>query len=58
MIKLSPLVRTALFVRDLERSAAFYREVLELTEPYYEGTLDDPTACSCWAYRRARWPAR
>ena len=45
MIKLSPLVRTALFVRDLERSAAFYREVLELTEPYYEGTLDDPTAC-------------
>jgi len=40
----SPLVRAALFVRDIERSAAFYRDVLGLEVVYYEGVLDHPAA--------------
>ncbi|MCG8442647.1 MAG: hypothetical protein MI723_12650 [Caulobacterales bacterium] len=35
----SPLIRSALFVADLERSTRFYR-ALGLTATYYEGTLD------------------
>jgi catechol 2,3-dioxygenase-like lactoylglutathione lyase family enzyme len=33
------MVRTALFVRDLERSRAFYRDVLGLEETWFEGEL-------------------
>ncbi|MDX2236847.1 MAG: VOC family protein [Hyphomonadaceae bacterium] len=35
---ISSLIRCAVFVRDLERSTAFYR-ALGLTDTYYEGTL-------------------
>lgn len=38
-MKLSPMVRSALFVSDLERSATFYRDVLGLENVYWEGEL-------------------
>ncbi len=38
----SPLVRAALFVRDLERSSKFY-EALGFEGAYYEGELDGPS---------------
>lgn len=38
-LKLSALVRSALMVSDLERSTAFYGDVLGLTSVYWEGTL-------------------
>ncbi len=41
-MKLSPVVRTALFVSDLERSHRFYETVLGLRDVFFEGTLDDP----------------
>ncbi len=41
---ISPLVRSALFVRDLERSTRFYRDLLGLTEVWYEGELTDGNA--------------
>jgi len=44
MARISPMVRTALFVSDLERSARFYREVLGLTEIFFEGELTDGNA--------------
>lgn len=34
------LVRCALFVSDLERSTAFYRDVIGLPQLFYEGALD------------------
>lgn len=37
--RVSPLVRTALFVRDLERALRFYRDLLGLREVYYQGEL-------------------
>lgn len=40
---LSALIRAALFVRQLERSSAFYR-ALGLDAVYYEGELDGPSA--------------
>ena len=40
---ISPLVRTAVIVSDLERSLAFYGELLGLSDCYFEGTLDDPS---------------
>ncbi len=40
----SPLIRAALFVRDLDRASSFYRDVLGLTVVYYEGELAHPAA--------------
>lgn len=40
----SPLVRTAILVRDLARSVRFYTEVLGLTRTYIETTIRDPRA--------------
>lgn len=45
---LSPLIRAALFVRDLERSTAFYR-ALGLDGVYYEGELDGASAATVLA---------
>jgi len=39
-----PMVRTALFVSDIDRSAAFYKEVLGLEDVYAEGDLVHATA--------------
>ncbi|MBS7669021.1 VOC family protein [Croceicoccus gelatinilyticus] len=39
----SALIRGTIFVRDLERSTRFYREI-GLTETYFEGRLDHPSA--------------
>jgi catechol 2,3-dioxygenase-like lactoylglutathione lyase family enzyme len=39
-MKLSPMIRTALFVADLDRSTAFYREVLGLDNVFWEGELE------------------
>ena len=44
MALISPMVRTALFVRDLDQSTAFYRDVFELEEVYAEGGLTHATA--------------
>lgn len=41
----SPLVRAALFVSDLERSRAFY-EALGFTEVYFEGPLDQASTAA------------
>ncbi len=40
----SPLVRAALMVRNLQRSRAFYAEVLGLTQAYFEGDMGGSTA--------------
>jgi catechol 2,3-dioxygenase-like lactoylglutathione lyase family enzyme len=39
----SALIRGTIFVRDLDRAAAFYA-ALGFTEVYYEGVLTDPSA--------------
>ncbi|NKB44006.1 MAG: hypothetical protein GKS03_06960 [Alphaproteobacteria bacterium] len=44
MALVSPMVRTALFVRDLDQSTAFYRDIFELEEVYAEGGLTHATA--------------
>lgn len=41
----SPLVRTAVMVRDLDRARRWYGEVLGLTQVYFEGDL---SATSSW----------
>lgn len=41
----SALIRSTIFVRDLDRATAFYR-ALGLTETYFEGTLQHPSATS------------
>ena len=41
----SALIRATIFVRDLDRAAAFYA-ALGFTEVYYEGVLTDPSASS------------
>lgn len=41
--RVSALIRGTIFVRDLERSAAFYA-TLGFSEIYYEGVLTDPSA--------------
>lgn len=40
----SPMVRAALMVSDLERSRAFYKEILDLDEVFVEGELDGGNA--------------
>jgi len=44
MPRISPMVRSALFVRDLDRSVRFYREVLGLHETWFEGDLTEGNA--------------
>lgn len=44
MPRLSPMVRSALFVRDLDRAVRFYRDVLGLAETWFEGDLSDGNA--------------
>lgn len=44
MTNASPMVRTALFVADLERATRFYLDVLGLTEIWYEGELTEGNA--------------
>ena len=39
---ISPMVRVAVIVSDLDRSIAFYRDLLGLDQVYFEGTLTDP----------------
>ncbi len=41
---LSPMIRTAIMVADLDKSVAFYNDVLEITEVYYDGELEHPAA--------------
>jgi catechol 2,3-dioxygenase-like lactoylglutathione lyase family enzyme len=41
--QVSALIRGTIFVRDLDRAAAFYA-ALGFTEVYYEGVLTDPSA--------------
>lgn len=43
---LSPLVRSAVFVSDLERSIAFYRHVIGLSEQLSEGDLPQAEAAA------------
>lgn len=45
---LSALIRAALFVRDLERSTAFY-QALGFNGVYFEGTLDGPSSAAVLA---------
>lgn len=44
MALISPMVRTALIVRDLERSTNFYTSIFDMDEVYAEGGLAHPTA--------------
>lgn len=44
MTRISPMVRSALFVSDLERSRRFYRDVIGLDETWFEGELTDGNA--------------
>jgi catechol 2,3-dioxygenase-like lactoylglutathione lyase family enzyme len=46
----SALIRATIFVRDLERSVGFYR-ALGLTEAYYDGVLDHPSASTLLGFR-------
>ena len=41
MPRFSPMVRAALMVSDLDRSRAFYKEILDLDEVFVEGTVSD-----------------
>lgn len=41
---ISPMVRSALFVSDLECSTRFYRDLLGLSEVWYDGELSDGNA--------------
>ena len=44
MTMISPMVRSALMVADLERSTQFYSRVLGLNETWYAGELSDGNA--------------
>jgi catechol 2,3-dioxygenase-like lactoylglutathione lyase family enzyme len=44
MTTISPMVRSALMVADLDRSTRFYREVLGLDETWYAGELSNGNA--------------
>ncbi len=37
----SPMIRAALIVPDLDRSRAFYKEILDLDEVFVEGEVSD-----------------
>ncbi len=54
MVQSSALIRTTLFVEDLEVSTRFYRS-LGLDEVYYEGLLDDPSASTILGFEE-HWP--
>jgi catechol 2,3-dioxygenase-like lactoylglutathione lyase family enzyme len=41
-MRVSAMVRAALFVQDMERSTRFYRDILGLSEVYFDSTLDQP----------------
>ena len=47
--EISALIRATIFVRDLDQATRFYR-ALGLTDTYYEGVLDDPSACAILGY--------
>lgn len=51
--EVSALIRATVFVRDLERATNFYR-LLGLSELYYEGVLEHPSACSILGFDRCR----
>ncbi len=44
-MRVSALVRATIFVKDLDKAAHFYA-TLGLTETYFEGVLEDASACS------------
>ena len=44
MVRSSPMIRSALFVRDLAVSVRFYRDLLGLEETFFEGELSDGNA--------------
>lgn len=44
MSLISPMVRSALFVRDLDKSAGFYKTVFDLEDVYATGVLTHATA--------------
>lgn len=50
--EISALIRATIFVRDLDRATHFYR-TLGLTEVYYEGVLEHPSACTILGYDRS-----
>ncbi|MDR7101738.1 VOC family protein [Croceicoccus sp. BE223] len=51
--KSSALVRATMFVRDLERASRFYRAI-GLTETYFEGRLDHPSATAILGFADPR----
>ena len=44
MPNVSPIIRSALFVKDLARQSRFYRQALGFDQVYYQGRLDAPAA--------------
>ncbi len=44
MSNVSPIIRSALFVRDLEKQTRFYQQALGFDQIYYQGLLDAPAA--------------
>lgn len=53
LAKVSALIRATIFVRDIDRATAFYA-ALGLTEIYYEGVLEDASACAIIGYDESR----
>ncbi|KMS56692.1 hypothetical protein V474_16470 [Novosphingobium barchaimii LL02] len=49
----SALIRATLFVRDLDRATRFYRAI-GLTETYFEGNLDHPSAMAILGFEDPR----
>ena len=54
----SPLVRAALMVRNLERSRAFYAAVIGLTQEYFVGDMQGSTAAAVIGVPHRRTSAR
>jgi len=42
MVEVSPLIRAAVIVADLDKSVAFYKDILGYEEVFFSGDLDDP----------------
>lgn len=42
MNDVSPLIRAAVFVADLEKSLAFYKDILNLEQVFFSGDLEGP----------------